>query len=280
MPQHAPQPPAGWNAAEFFAGVRWHQQWELFRGVLTPGLNQIAQLCDWADVPFDLTGKRVLDIGALHGCASFECERRGASEVVALSLEDPEWIGFNRLKAVLSSSVRYVQDSVYRLSPAQLGQFDVILFFGVLYHLRYPLLAIDRIRTVARGSVHIETHLTTSALLLREPWSWLGKRLNLLRLFRGTPIWRQYRACEIHPSDQSNWFGPNVQAVIESFESAGFDIQHCRSWGPGGERGAFRAKVRPDLPERLCQHSYEGWSPANAELAGLPIGSKPEFRMK
>lgn len=270
-------PPSGWNAEEFFAGRRWFQQWELFAGVLTPGLNQIAQICDWAKVPKDLTGKRVLDIGALHGCASFECERRGASEVVALSLEDPEWIGFNRLKAVLHSSVRYVQSSAYTLDPQQLGQFDVILFFGVLYHLRYPLLAVDRIRTVARGSVHIETHLTTSSLLVRKPWSYVSKSLDLLRLFRGTPIWRQYRGREIHPTDQSNWFGPNVQAVIESFESAGFDIEHCRSWGPGGERGTFRATVRPELPERLTRYTYEGWSPLNSTIAGLPENRRPGF---
>jgi len=262
-------PPSDWNAEQFFAGVRWHQQWELFQGVRTPGLNQVAQICDWANVPADLTGKRVLDVGALHGCASFECERRGASEVVALSLEDPEAIGFNRLKTVLNSAVRYVQGSAYFLSPAELGQFDVILFFGVLYHLRYPLLAVDRLRTVARGTVHIETHLTTSKWLLRKPWAVLSQTFDLLRLFRGTPIWRQYRECEIHPTDQSNWFGPNAQAVIESFESAGFDIEHCRSWGPGNERGAFKATIRPEPPERLSRHCYEGWSPINAELAGL-----------
>ncbi len=54
--------------------------------------------------------------------------------------------GFDQLKRVLGSHVQYVTGSVYTLSPQELGTFDVILFFGVLYHLRYPLLAIDRPR--------------------------------------------------------------------------------------------------------------------------------------
>ena len=62
-----------------------------------------------------------------------------------------------------------------------------------------------------------------------------------------TPLWRQYREFELHPQDQSNWFGPNVIAVLEAFQSAGFDIAHIRSWG---NRAAFRAKVGP-LPARF-----------------------------
>ena len=77
--------------------------------------------CERVQLPADLTGKRVLDIGAWNGGYSFECERRGAAEVVAYSLENPDVTGFNRLKALLGSRVRYVQGSVYTLSPERVA---------------------------------------------------------------------------------------------------------------------------------------------------------------
>src|SRR5712691_5486106 len=175
----APPAPAGLDVKQLFDGAHWHQGWEVFRGVSTPGPHPVSLLCANTQLPADLTGKRVLDVGAWNGCFSFECERRGASEVIAYSLENPEVTGFRRLKAALGSKVEYVQGSVYSLSPEKFGTFDLILFFGVLYHLRYPLLAIDRMRTVSKGDVLIETHTMTSQQLLRSPLSMLSRLVNL-----------------------------------------------------------------------------------------------------
>jgi tRNA (mo5U34)-methyltransferase len=213
-----------------------------------------------------LNEKRVLDVGAWNGCFSFECERRGAREVIALSLEDPALSGFDRLKRVLDSKVQYINGSVYNLNPEQMGTFDVILFFGVLYHMRYPLLAIDRLRSVSSGEVYIETHVI-------DRHSWLRGRLGLVTkllgrgaglALRATPIWRQYREFELNAADQSNWFGPNVVAVLEAFQSSGFDIAHTSSWR---NRAAFRAQACP-IPPRLLKHTYEGHS-ANINVVGL-----------
>lgn len=271
-----PPPPTGFDAKPAFEGVYWHQAWEVFQGVTTPGRNPISLLCARAQIPADLAGKRVLDIGAWNGCYSFECERRGAGEVVAYSLENPDVTGFNRLKALLGSRVKYVQGSVYSLTPEDLGEFDLILFFGVLYHLRYPLLAIDRIRTVSRGDVLIETNTLNSWLLLRQPFWIFGVALNLAWLFRNTPVWRQYREFELHPEDQSNWFGPNRAAVIEAFETAGFRAQHLKSWQLGS-RSAFRATAVP-RPSRLANATYEGLSTLNAHLTGIERPDADLFR--
>lgn len=238
-----------------FAGIPWHQRWEIAPGVFTPGRNPVDRLCTAVGLPARLAGLRVLDVGAWNGCFSFECERRGAAEVVAYSLEHPDESGFNRLKAHLGSSVRYVQGSVYDLDPARVGRFDVILFFGVLYHLRYPLLAVDRLRSVARGTVLIETHVVRDRFLLRGRRRLLARVLGLSGLFSQTPIWRQYAAFELHPRDQSNWFGPNPRAVIEAFESGGFAARHLCSWG---DRAAFCATVCPELLTRFSHGSYEG----------------------
>ncbi len=260
-------PPNHFSSKEFFAGIHWHQKWEVFQGIFSPGGNPVDQLCAFAQLPADLSRKRVLDVGAWNGCFSFECERRGASEVIAYSLENPNESGFNKLKSLLNSKVSYVQGSVYSLSPETLGMFDIILFFGVLYHLRYPLLAIDRIRTVSKGMVFIETHIVNSRFLVRKPFTFIGQLLGLSLLFKTTPVWRQYREYELHPRDQTNWFGPNIQAVIESFESAGFNITHLAS---RKDRATFKAEVRSELPNRLTSGTYEGLSSANTKLVGIP----------
>jgi tRNA (mo5U34)-methyltransferase len=265
----APGPaPLGFDPDALFQGVRWHQRWEIYRGVYVPGHNDVAWVCEAAELPTDLRGMRVLDVGAWNGCFSFECERRGAREVVALSLEDPARTGFDRLKQALGSRVRYVNGSVYTLSPGQLGTFEVVLFFGVLYHLRYPLLGIDRLRSVAGGEVYVETHVIDEHSWLRGRLGRLARLFGLGSALRATPLWRQYRPFELHPHDQSNWFGPNVIAVLEAFQSAGFSISHTRSWA---DRAAFRARASA-IPDRLLKNSYEGFS-ANAEVVGLHADS-------
>ena len=142
----------------------WHQRFELAGGVYTPGASDIPWLMNKAAVPERLDGATVLDIGTTNGGAAFECERRGARRVVAVDIADENWFGFATLKRALGSSVEHVQASIYEL-PEVLGeQFDVVLFWGVLYHLRHPLLALDNVRRLARGTVSIETAVSDHEL--------------------------------------------------------------------------------------------------------------------
>jgi len=254
--------PAGFNFAAFFEGIHWHQRWQLFEDVWVSGPNPVRELCACVGLPADLRGQRVLDVGAWNGCFSFECERRGAEEVVALSLEDPAAVGFNRLREVLGSKVRYVQQSIYALEKDDLGEFDIVLFFGVLYHLRYPLLAIDRIRNVCRGTTFIETHVIDRP---RSARGWLGRRLrSLSRPVPAVPLWRFYKDGEL-ANDCSNWFGPNIAAVMQGFESAGFAVELCQHWE---DRAAFRASVARDLRQALAK-TCEGHYQANREFIGI-----------
>ena len=63
------------------AAVGWWHQIEIAPGIVTPGPDHSAEKLKLFQSPADLTGKRVLDIGAFDGFFSFECERRGAAEV-------------------------------------------------------------------------------------------------------------------------------------------------------------------------------------------------------
>lgn len=217
--------------------------------------------------PADLTGKRVLDIGAWNGCASFECERRGAREVVALSLEHPD-SGFNQLKDVLQSErSRFVRGSIYNLDAGELGKFDVVLCFGVLYHLRYPMLGIDNLRRVASGALFVESHVLDNCLLreggkrrykLAGIHGWLS-RLSLIQFYQSDELY----------GDSSNWFSPSMSALAGLLESAGFTVDFARTQD---DRGYFGCRVKPGLPPFL-QQSYEGQLYDEAGLARL-LGAK------
>jgi tRNA (mo5U34)-methyltransferase len=234
----------------------------MFAGVHVPGANSIAQMSADLKLPADLTGKRVLDIGAWNGCFSFECERRGAREVIALGPENPEVSGFNRIsRAIGSKRTRYVLGSIYNLDPQTLGYFDIVLCCGVLYHLRYPLLGIDNIRRVCKGDVFVETYLQhplckTGLFLIRCLRKLrLGSLAKLVNYPAALPIplWRFYRLDEVN-GDHSNWFGPNVPAVIEAFESAGFATTLLRN---RIGRATFHGKAKPGVPEFLNIASVE-----------------------
>jgi tRNA (mo5U34)-methyltransferase len=276
-PSWQPKPPdstpPGFDAQTFFAGKIWHQQWQLFQNVLTPGRNPVSEVCDKVGLPQDLRGKRVLDIGAWNGCFSFECERRGAAEVVALIVEDPTLTGFLPLKALLRSRVRYLQQSVYGLDANLLGQFDVVLFLGVLYHLRYPLLAIDKIRTVCRGTAYVETHVIDNYFLLRGALAQAAPTQEAIHAeLPRVPIWRYYKDAELH-QDASNQFGPNCLAVQEAFESAGFTVQVQHQWM---DRAAFTATATSDLAKGL-EKTYEGMYASIRRIVGLPGDQAPSL---
>lgn len=255
IPKKPMTAPTSFSEKDFFKNFYWHQRWELFKGMFTPGRNPIDQICKNIKLPDDLRGKRVLDIGAWNGCFSFECERRGANEIMAFGPENPGKTGFNSLKEVLSSKVKYQLGSIYDLNPNIIGRFDIVLFLGVLYHLRYPLLAIDQIRRIADDLVFIETHVINNCFIEVQKNSSNAIVLEEVSLkLTDVPIWQFYRGKELG-NDFSNWFGPNIRAVMDAFKSAGFDIELLNTWGT---RASFRAISEKGIPEFLSQGSYEG----------------------
>jgi SAM-dependent methyltransferase len=98
---------------------------------------------------FDLKGKRVLDIGCRDGAQSFAAERLGASEVIGIDNDLSDGLT-SFLIPFKSSKVRAFHCNVIDLSRKQFGEFDIVVFPGVLYHLRYPIWGLRRIADVLK----------------------------------------------------------------------------------------------------------------------------------
>lgn len=164
----------------------WYHRIEVAPGLFTPGVDNTPgklAILDTLGFPKDCTGLRVLDVGTADGAFAFEAKRRGAATVVAIDTRRPEQTGFWIARNILGIWVDYHQRSVYDLHPSKDHPFDVILFLGVLYHLRHPLLALDRLRQVIdpNGVMLIDTHsiqagLCDNQLAIDPATSWFTAR--------------------------------------------------------------------------------------------------------
>jgi tRNA (mo5U34)-methyltransferase len=220
--------PADLRAAA--ARVSWFHSIELEPGFVTPGRADTSAQLPRLHLP-DLTGKTVLDVGAWDGFFSFEAERRGAARVVALDTfswqqrgDGTGKDGFELARRTLASKVEDVEVDVLDISPETVGgTFDVVLFLGVLYHLRHPLLAIEKLRSVCNELLILETHVDL-----------IGTRRPAAAFYPGMEL----------EGDWTNWWGPNPAAVTGMLEQSGFrDVKrvHPRSWLPGRAARTLRA---------------------------------------
>jgi tRNA (mo5U34)-methyltransferase len=187
---------------EFFSTGWWHSI-DLGAGMITPGVHRIEELRDnYARfaLPEDMRGMRVLDIGCWDGFYSFESERRGA-EVVSVDVWRPE--RFFEAHRALNSKIEFHELSVYEITKERLGAFDIVLFLGVLYHLRHPLLALERLCEVSRGVAVIESHVIDNVLNTPRP---------VMEFYEVDQLGGQY----------DNWWGPSIECVIQMARAAGF----------------------------------------------------------
>lgn len=123
-----------WVQSQVAKESYWFHRIELFRDLATPGWSDPrTDKLPYFGLPQDLTGQRVLDIGCAEGFFSFEAERRGAKEVVAIDSFPDSVRRFNICRNALGSKTTAFLCNVYDLNPRGFGTFDIVFFFGVLY---------------------------------------------------------------------------------------------------------------------------------------------------
>lgn len=230
--------------------AHWYHRFEVLPGIVTPGRCRVyaREMLDEFKLPADLTGLTALDIGAWDGAYAFELERRGAT-VTALEQQDPNRTAFNTAKALRQSRVEYVRGSVYdaaTLLPSR--RFDIVLFLGVYYHLKHPLLAFEQIERLLKddGTLLIEGECLRNwaptpyeATHTKNPVSrekgqpenglrrWFPTAQRPSRLARvladsDVPIALFYAGA--YKQDTSNWFVPNLACIREWLATVGMEL--------------------------------------------------------
>lgn len=174
-----------------------------------------------AAIPEDLSGKSVLDVGCNAGFYSLEMKRRGAERVVAIDT-DEQYLAQARFAAKVSNAeIEFRRLSVYRVADLH-EQFDLVLFMGVLYHLRHPLLALELLHE------HAVRDLLVAQSLLRGSKA----EMNIPGDF---PFWQEdmfaqeefprlYFVERRFANDPTNWWIPNRACLEAMLRSTGFEI--------------------------------------------------------
>ena len=257
----------------------WYHKVKLPDGEVTPGWAPLApeRYC----IPEDMTGMRVLDIGAWDGYWTWEALKRGASEVVAIddfsdslgpnipeAERSAKWAAFDLCREAFGFIESDLQEawinqngqrvsrkemSVYDVADVfklPFAPFDVVFFFGTIYHLKHPLLALEKISEVCDGAIYIET----ASLDEFSPYKGeIGRGFN-----RGETVMEFYPGDQ-YGSNHSNWWVPTLQCLGSMLASVGFKdinawplteepkgLPECRGFASGAkDPGRFPA-CRPD----------------------------------
>ena len=176
---------------------------ELKDGTVIAGQIPIAALkhrIESFPIPEDLAGRRVLDVGAASGWNSFEMERRGAA---VMAVDCVRFAEFDAVQRIDGSTVDYRILDVDELTPETCGFFDYTLFFGVLYHLRHPLLGLERICAITRETAFVESFVV-------DP------------LERSDACVMEFYETDELGGQVDNWFGPTTKCLLALCRAAGF----------------------------------------------------------
>jgi tRNA (mo5U34)-methyltransferase len=209
---------------------QWAHSIDLGNGVVTPGQwgPPNPALLEAYD-RIDFRGKKVLDIGCWDGLWSFEAEKRGAATVYATDdisqrsfSEQPT---FRLAHDVLRSQVKYVPNlSIYDVRTLGPDDFDVVVFSGVYYHLRHPLLALAMLRQI----------MATGGVIIVE-----GPVVD-----NTEDSFASFYYHDTFADDVSNWWVPTRRCLREWIESSYFEIEH---------ETIVPARTRPGRAQRFLE---------------------------
>jgi len=172
-------------------------------------------------IPSDLQGKSVLDVGCNGGFYSIEMKKRGAGRVVAIDSDDV-YLEQARFAASISGydDIEFRKLSVY--DAARLGErFDVVIFMGVLYHLRHPLLALDILHGIVREKMIFQSMQRGDPAVLAVADDYPFQETAV---FNESGYPRMHFVEKSYAGDPTNWWIPNRACVEAMLHSAGFTI--------------------------------------------------------
>ncbi len=198
-------------------------------------------------LPADLSGKSVLDIGCNAGFYSIEMKRRGAARVLGLDADERYLAQARFAAARCGQAIEFRNLSVYDVGA--LGErFDLVIFMGVFYHLRHPLLALDLIREHVADDLLLFQSLQRGGASVHET----AEDYDFFDFspFEAADFPKMHFVEHRYANDPTNWWIPNRAATEAMLRSSGFaitdhleeEVYFCRCVEvPWGERAVYPA---------------------------------------
>jgi tRNA (mo5U34)-methyltransferase len=171
-------------------------------------------------IPQDLGGASVLDVGCNGGFYSIQMKQRGAGRVLGVDIDDRYLNQARFAAATLGLEIEFQKGSVYDIDQLA-GQFDYVIFMGVLYHLRYPLYALDKVIKKVRGRLIFQTMIRGSEQVREwdKDYHFWNKDI-----FSDPDFPQMYFIENSYANDQTNWWIPNRAAAEAMLRSSGLEL--------------------------------------------------------
>lgn len=242
----------------------WHHEFEIVPGVRTAGAYNPAGLWDEMDLPADMRGLSVADVGASCGFFSFQARRRGA-RVVAFDVLHQDNSGFGLARYINGlTDIEHHQVNVLDLRPGEHGPFDIVLAMGLLYHTPDPYRALANCAGMSRDRLVVESYCIDALL----PSTIAGEPL-----MRFIPDPRRFPGQGQPNADRSNFWGFTSACLAKMVEDVGFDVQRRHVHGDrvlidarhsGVESKATRLRIgyalRPHVPPGPDRDHPASWT--------------------
>lgn len=193
----------------------WYHRFEIFPGVITPGVYDPRETLERLRLPADLRGQRILEIGPADGYFTKQLTIRGAS-VTALDYVEKDFCGFSVMEQLHGAAFDFRRGNIYDISRLGFQPFDLVLCLGVLYHLPDMLRALNILRGICGERLIVETLVSTD----------LGDE----------PCARYCPAANLN-DDLTNFWVPNTACVEAMLVDVGFLVERSEMVSQDEHRG-------------------------------------------
>lgn len=268
---------------EILNHIYWHHRIPLRDGRFTPGIKDPK---NWSalELPENMTGKSFLSVGAFDGLHAFEAERRGANRVLATDIWNERWWNkwegiseptrrINLAKEYMDSDIEIKQIDIHEISPSSVGEFDVVLASGVLYHLDNPFGGLKNLVSVTGEQISIETdvirHRKGSAPTIRfvgnestsNRWRFSFQAVEDMMISEGCTETESHYRHQTTPALPSTPWG-----VVDSETLVYRDIDCSTELGTISSGQPVRKLLEHESVIRIGigQQSKQGWIPRDA----------------
>jgi tRNA (mo5U34)-methyltransferase len=202
-------------ALELIREKPWHHDFEILPGVRTNGAYNPIRLWNELQLPEDMTGMSLADVGASNGYFSFQARKRGA-RVVAFDFRHKDNSGFGLAQYINGmSDIEHHQINVLDITREKYGQFDIVLALGLLYHVCDPYRALANCAELSRARLLVESYCIDALLpkpLASEP---------VMRFISDPDRFPMHGQVN---SDRSNFWGFTSICLVRMLEDLNFSV--------------------------------------------------------